>query len=214
MLGGKPGEVLLTHFTDLPERPKWFDKVILVCHEKESWRVKDHKKYWDEIVYVSESQREWQGVCGKIIPNVVPDLDWTDYHLMSKTDAVGVIGGIEPNKQTHVSIERALEQGSHTILLYGVIQNYDYYRRYVEKYVKSGQAVLKGFCDDRMEMYGSVDKVYHSSKSESFNLVKAECLKLRVPYEGLSSSNSDANYDMSGRDILEEWEKCFKKIQD
>ena len=214
MLQGNPGEILLTHFVELKERPQGFDKVILTCHEKESWKVKDNPVHWDEIVYVSESQRDWQGVYGRVIPNVIENLDFFDWSSQKETTAVGIIGGIEPNKQTHLSIERALADGHTNILIFGVIHSEEYYETKIKHYVDSGKVFMMGFEKNKQFMYNQVEKVYHSSKSETFNLVKAECEMLTLDFDSLPSANSGADYGMSNAAILKEWEKCFKIIQE
>ena len=164
-------ENLIFHFLKIPQRPEVSNKVILACHEKDIYPVKDVKPFWDDIVYVSESQMDWQGVPGIVVPNVISPL-----HALEKSFSVaGVIGSIDKNKNTHVSIERALTDGHSKVLLYGLVTDDAYYSEEVKKYVESGKAEIMKYEDDKQKMYNSLSDVYHSSLSETFNFIKPEC---------------------------------------
>ena len=43
-------------------------------------------------------------------------------------------------------------------------------------------------------MYNSLTDVYHSSLSETFNLIKGECELTGINYHGLDSAESGAEY--------------------
>ena len=200
------GEILITHFLKLPERPEASKRVILACHEKEVYRVKDVKPFWDAIAYVSNSQMFWQGVPGIVIPNVITPLIKSED---SSKKLAGVIGSIDRNKNTHVSIERALNDGFKKVNLYGLVTDQDYYREHIVKYVNSGKASIHGYKVNPQEMYDSITDVYHSSLSETFNLIKAECELTGTNYHGLDSAESGAEYWDNDK-ILKAWKELIK----
>jgi hypothetical protein len=59
-------------------------------------------------------------------------------------------------------------------------------------------------------VYDSVTDVYHSSLSETFNLIKAECEMTGTHYHGLESAESGAEY-WDNESILKAWEKLFNE---
>lgn len=200
------GEVLITHFLKLPERPEASKKVILACHEKDVYKVKDVKPFWDEIVYVSNSQMFWQGVPGIVIPNVITPLIKSE---VSSEKIAGVIGSIDRNKNTHVSIQRALDDGFKKVHLYGMVTDQEYYKECVNQYVIEGKAIIKGYETSTQKVYDSLTDVYHSSLSETFNLIKAECDLTGTSYHGLDSAESGAEYWDNDK-ILKAWEGLIK----
>ena len=200
-------EIFIVHFFNMPHRPEKSKKVILACHEKDVFKIKDVKPYWDDIVYVSNSQMFWQGVPGTVIPNVITPLTKTETHPGKKA---GIIGSIDRNKNTHVSIERALKDGFKEVHLYGLMTDEPYYKEHVLKYVESGKAVIHGYKENTQEVYDSVTDVYHSSLSETFNLIKAECEMTGTHYHGLESAESGAEY-WDNESILKAWEKLFNE---
>jgi len=200
------GEILIAHFLKLPQRPEASKKVILACHEKDVYKVKDVKPFWDDIAYVSNSQMFWQGVPGTVIPNVITPL------IKSKVNSkniAGIIGSIDRNKNTHVSIQRALDDGFDTVNLYGMVTDQEYYKESVDAYVMEGKAIIKGYETSTQKIYDSVTDVYHSSLSETFNLIKAECLSTGTEYHGVESAETAAEY-LSPEKVLTKWKKLLQ----
>ena len=201
------GENLIVHYLKFPPNLPPQNKVILACHEKDVFPVKEQTPFWTDIVYVSNAQMFWQGVPGKVIPNVVSPLSPTKNPVLG---VAGVIGSIDENKQTHLSIERALKDGYNKVVLYGKITDQPYYDAYVKKYVDEDKAVVK-WQDHKQTMYDSLSKVYHSSRSETFNFVKAECEKTETLYDGLDSAESGAEY-WTNTEILKAWEELLGNV--
>jgi len=199
-----PEERLIVHFLKLPRRPEVSKRVVLACHEKEVYTVKDVQPFWDNIVYVSNSQMFWQGVHGRVIPNVISKL------IPSKDCgarvSAGVVGSIDRNKNTRESIIRALRDGCGTVKLYGAVTDEEYFEEEIKEFVDCGDAVLYGYVDNKQAMYDSLSKVYHSSLSETFNFIKVECQKTGTEYHGLDSSESGAEV-WDDDQILEAWEE-------
>ena len=218
----EPGESIITHFLKFPERPPQAKKVVLACHEKDVYPIHSVTKFWDEVSFVSKSQQQWQRSeavkaqapliqtpldwCeGVVIPNVICKVNERN----NTVKMAGVIGSIDRNKNTHVSVERAIEDGHKKVLLYGKVTDDTYYKQKVEKYVNKGIAVVCGYNHDRGEVYGSVSDVYHSSLSETFNYIKPECEQAGVDYHGLKSAESGADY-WEDEEILTAWEELLE----
>jgi hypothetical protein len=194
-----PDDILISHFIQIPPEAK-LKKHILYCHEKDVYPLKKVSLAgYDLIVYVSNSQMEWQGVNypSAIIPPLVDKFNWSP----PKEKVAGVIGSVDYNKQVHKSINRALNNGYEKVLLFGQVNDTPYYNEYVSRYVDSGQVVLAGHLDDREAMYGQVSEVFHSSLSETYGLVEAECRRSGIPFNG--ESNRQEILDES--EILNRW---------
>lgn len=189
-----PTDVLIGHFIPmLKESPKC-KKLVYSCHETNLSPLTDaDPNVFGLVHFVSESQKKWHNYKGKsvVIPNVLPNLTVSK---TKNTKIAGVIGSIDKHKQTHVSIERAYEDGYRTVALYGNITDIEYFNEKVRYWVEEGVAKIIGHTDDKQKMYDSVNEVYHSSLRETFNFVKAECELTGTKYNGLPSANSGAEY--------------------
>lgn len=186
-----PTDRFIGHFIELPERPAC-KMSVLSCHEKETFPLQ-HKaiKGYDIVRFVSESQRFWHGYSGKSV--VIPD-NVSELYLVSQSRSdeaiAGVIGTILPAKQTHVSIQRALADGKRLVRIYGNIGNQEYFDQSV-KPLLSDRVVFHGHVRNKQAMYESISCVYHSSVSETFGLVKAECHKAGIPFFGSAGCDID-----------------------
>jgi hypothetical protein len=198
-------DILISHFIQIPPMIK-VKKHILYCHEKELFPLKQIPLgQYDSIVFVSNLQKEWQGVNhpSSIIPPPVDKVAWKD----PKNKVAGVIGSIDKNKQVHKSIKRALSDGYEKILLFGDVTDMPYFNKDVADLVNSGKAVLAGHEDNREAMYGQVSEVYHSSLSETYGLVEAECRLAGIPFNG----ESNGQEIVENKEILRRWKKLIKK---
>lgn len=177
-------DILIGHYLELREHPLC-RSAILSCHEKEAFPLR-HKSVagYDAVRFVSESQRNWQQYPGKsvVIPDNVCELQQVQITEDNRNTA-GIIGTILPAKQTHISVSRALEDGVRVVRIYGSIGDRNYFDRMV-KPLLSDRVIHQGHLDDKQAMYNSISCVYHSSASETFGLVKAECLKAGIPFCG------------------------------
>jgi hypothetical protein len=195
-------DVLVTHFLNLPQRPK-VKKVILSCHEKDLFKVGKIQQYWDEVVFLNPEHQEYhKDYTGKwtIIPNLTQRLILKNKPELDKI--AGIIGSFDFNKQTHVSIQRALEDNCEKIYLFGE-PNGDYYENYV-KPLLSEKVELKGFYSNKQEMYDMIGRVYLSSLSEVASLVKDECELTGTKFYG-TPSTSHNNIKLSHDEILNKW---------
>ena len=199
----EPDDILISHFIKVPDEVK-VKQHILYCHEKDIFPLKNIPlAQYDLIVFVSNLQKEWQGVDhpSVIIPPAVNKVEWEN----PNNKVAGVIGSIDYNKQTHKSIKRALKDGYKKVLLFGELNDTPYYNKTVAKLVRSGKAVMMGHEDEREALYGQVSEVYHSSLSETYGLVEAECRLSGIPFNGTSNGQEI----LEKEEILEKWKKVL-----
>lgn len=199
---------LIIHFfqTNWNEKPPMNGKLIYSCHEKDIGPVRNlNYKIFDKIHYVSKPQMEWHNVehPSFVVPNVIDTL-----HKSTCKDKKigGIIGSIDRNKQVHVSIQRALDDGMKKILLFGNITDQQYYNEIVEQF-KDKPIIFKGHIDNKQEVYNSITDVYHSSVSECLSCVKKECMSIGMNFHGNESTDNDGYFNISTDEIIDVWKK-------
>jgi hypothetical protein len=195
-------DILITHFSQIPKVA--CKKHILSCHETNLFPLsKIDLADYDLIQYVSNSQKKWHSVnhASVIIPPIVEKVNWKN----PKNKTAGVVGSIDSHKRVGESIRLALEDGFDKVLLFGEVTELDYFNSMINPYIESSKAVLVGHMDNKEDMYGRVEAIYHSSIRETYGLVEAECSVAGIPFIG-SSNNQDI---LSKEDILERWEKVL-----
>jgi hypothetical protein len=202
-------DILLTHFINPPERPR-AKKVILSCHEKNLYEVGNVKQHWDTVVFLNDIHRNYhKSYQGNytIIPNLKENLKPID--KPEKEMIAGIIGSIDENKQVHVSIQRAINDGCEKIYIFGSISNNLYYENYVKNLIKDN-VILYGQHENKQEMYNMIGRVYHSSISEVACLVKDECFLTNTKFFGNDATNNEVSI-LSNEDVLNKWIKLFEE---
>jgi len=197
-----PDDILISHFIKVPQEVR-VKKHILYCHEKDLFPLKDVLlSQYDLIVYVSNSQKKWHRVNhpSVIIPPVVEKIKWEN----PNNGVAGVIGSIDKNKQVHLSIKRALKDGFSRIKLFGENNDKGYFIQQVQPLLNTS-VTLEGHEDDPEVMYGQISTVYHSSLSETYGLVEAECKLSGIPFNGPSNGQEI----LDEKEILERWKKVL-----
>ena len=198
---------LIVHFLQLPSRPL-ARKVLLSCHEKNLYQVGKVKQFWDEVIFLNQRHRDYHNDYKgnfRIIPNLKTPLIKKDKTGLEKI--AGIVGSFDENKQTHISIERALKDGCEKIYLFGE-PNTPYYHKYVEPLL-SDKVIIKGFQENKQEMYDMIGCVYHSSISEVACLVKDECETTGVIFNGNEATDNPPVL-LNNKQILEKWIKALK----
>jgi hypothetical protein len=205
----KPSDVLICHYIVFKERPN-VKKVILSCHEKNLFEVGFIKQFWDEVVFLNQKHKDYHWLyMGKyhLIPNLKQNLI---YREKKELDMIaGIIGTFDPNKQVDVSIQRALSDGCEKIYLFGDPNSHPNFESKI-KPLLSDKVVLKGFLENKQEMYDMIGRVYHSSLSEVATLVKDECELTGTKFFG----NEATNYEpivMTNDEIINKWIEILKK---
>lgn len=191
-------------------------KHILSCHETNLFPLKKDNESpykaqtlpYDLIQYVSEFQRAWHNFEHPyvIIPGIIDKIKWSNPN--NKT--AGVIGSIDEHKQTHVSIQRALNDGYNKVYLYGQINDQLYFDEYIYPLL-SDKVIIKNYCNNKEEMYGSIEAVYHSSKRECLPTIQGECLYAGIPYFGLECNmRNREDYIFDNEEILKKWKDILE----
>jgi len=202
-----PDDILICHFLQLPSRPA-AKKVILSCHEKNLYEVGKIKQFWDEVVFLNQRHKDYHNqYTGKftIIPNLKKNFIVRDKKNLK--NIAGVIGSFDENKQTHISIQRALTDGCEKVYLFGEPRG-EYYEKYI-KPLLSEKVILKGFIEDKQSMYDMIGCVYHSSKSEVACLVKDECESTGVIFNG-NEATENPPVLLTNDEIIQKWLKILE----
>jgi glycosyltransferase involved in cell wall biosynthesis len=171
-------DILLTHHIPFEKRPP-VKRVVLSSHEKWWFEVADYPVHWDTVVFNHEEQRQYHNRYNGpyvLIPN--PKDFYNPLYVIDKPEKemiAGVIGSIDSRKQTHLSIERALDEGCEQVLVYGRVLDDEYYRKHCRKYYYHPNVKFMGQSDNKQEMFNSIGRVYHMSTGEVSCLVKDEC---------------------------------------
>ena len=200
-------DILITHFVNLPERPKC-KKVYLALHEKNLFEVSKIKPFWDEVIFINEEHRKYhQNYNGayRIIPNLYEELKYKEKQNLDLI--AGIIGSIDENKQTHISIQRALEDGCEKVYIFGRINDEKYYYDFVDPLVK-GNVEHIGQIENKQEMYDTIGRVYLSSKSEVAPLVKQESYQTGTKFFGNQATSYEPT-KLSNKEILDKWIELF-----
>ena len=196
-------DVLISHYISVKKTLAKYH--ILSCHETNMFPLKDMDlKRYNLIHFVSNFQKKWHSVNhpSVIIPPVVEKVKWVD----PKNNIAGIVGSVDSHKQTHLSIKRALEDGFGKVLLFGTVNDPEYFNSAIMPWMNSKDVSVAGHIDDKEKMYSKVSAVYHSSKRETYGLVEAECKLAGIPFNGPSN-----NQDILDKDkILEKWIDVLK----
>ena len=168
---------------------------------------------YDCVQFLNEQQRDWhlkdmtEEVTHVIIPNVYDTLQKSK-KTHSTREVAGVIGSIDKNKNTHISIEKALSDGFKKVLLFGKLTDFEYFKESVEPLLNEN-VVLAGYIEDKQKMYDMVGTVYLSSDSECAPLVKGECKLTGTKFRG--NENTRGAADPAPKEaILAMWKKCLE----
>jgi len=185
---------MIWHFIPMPDhvqqilRPR---NLILSCHEHGLNPI--FEKYplsiFNKVHFVSQHQMDWHlGNSNKewndtmvVIPNLLdPKLIENPPRPTKKVG--GVIGSIDRNKQTHISIMKALADGCETVRIFGKDTDLAYHAEYVCPILKDPRVMYHGVVEDKNKMYSSITDVYHYSAQETWGYIKAECQYLNIPF--------------------------------
>jgi len=198
----KSEDKVIAHYIDLPESIK--EQTVFSCHEMWWFDFTKVKKFYKKVQFLTQKQADYHSTIKDyvIIPNVkeVIKVDKVD----GCEKVAGVIGAIEPRKDTVHSIRRALQDGCDKVYLYGPIMDDSYYTTSIVPLLGSG-VVYKGYAD-KSEIYSNVGKVYHSSNGEVASLVKDECATTGTEFHGNEVTDNEIS-TLSNDEVIELWRK-------
>tara|TARA_B100000927_G_scaffold78034_1_gene62109 strand:+ start:2448 stop:3242 length:795 start_codon:yes stop_codon:yes gene_type:complete len=208
----EPDDTLIIHFLALPDRPP-VKKVVLNCHEKDVYEVSRVVPFWDECIFLNEKQRKYHSAyTGSYV--TIPNLKEPLPNSIKEEGAdkcAGVIGSIDKNKQTHISILRAINDGYDKVYIFGNVTDQQFYENEVKPIIEDNKdkIIEYGFISDKEKMYNMIDAVYLSSKSEVASLVKDECETNGTKFFGNHATNHDTK-DLTNEEIIKEWVKVLE----
>lgn len=200
-------DIIICHYISIPTRP-FCEKLIYSVHEYSN--ICDIKRFniniFDGIHFVSERVKNQQisheNNKFKIIPNFVDNLKPS----IKQHKVAGIIGTIDNNKQTHISIIRAIDAGFTDIRLFGSVSDNVYYTNNILPLLQKYNFIkIIGYIEDKQAMYDSISDVYHSSLSETWGYIKAECLLTNVEYHG--NNQTDNTEYLENSIILNKWKE-------
>jgi len=202
-------DLIIAHFVSMGEVVKnRKGLVVLVSHEQDVFKIKSLPKFYNKIIFVNEKQRAFHKYNGNydIIPLFKPELPICYKEENKKVAAV--IGSIDENKQTDISIMRALNEDYDKVFVFGSITSRAYYEKCVHRLIDGDKVIYKGVEEDKVKMYSQVGAVFHSALKEVHCLVKDECEISGIPFYGTESTNRPLT-TLSNEDIFKLWERAL-----
>jgi len=207
-------DIVIIHFMSFEESaPFVAEKIILSCHETNLFPLKEmNLQGIDFVHFVSNSQKEWHDIDhpSVVIPNVLSKLSKRVFD--APRNAVGVIGSIDAHKRTDVAVRQALKQNpiGTKVRVFGTVTDQPYFNTVMQPLLDEHPCVeMMGHEDDKQKMYDKIDAVFHASKRETFNYIKAECSLIGIPYFGVTDANADVDY-LTSESVYELWEEALE----
>lgn len=201
-------DTVLWHMLKPPAQRLFVRKLILSCHETNLYPVKEFKHAFHAIHFVSQFQKDWHGVDGVVIPNVINKFTRTEKRVTNKV--AGIIGSIDSHKRVHLSIERAITNPAvERVELWGPITDHAYFNAQVLPFL-GGRVAYHGVAGQMQAVYDRLDIVYSSSQRECLPMIQGECIQAGVEFDGLPESARDASdYIFDDGMILDKWRRLL-----
>ena len=134
------------------------------------------------------------------------DPNLVQHHPRPANKVGGVIGSIDRNKRTHLSIMKALADGCELVRVFGKDTDIAYQCEAVDPLLKDPRVMYHGVIEDKNRMYASISDVYHYSASETWGYIKAECAYLDIPFH----SHDEISLDLKSTDeIVNSWKEIL-----
>lgn len=206
-----PEDNLICHFIQVPQVPA--KKIVLSVHEQNILNLSSiDLSRVDSLHFVAEHQKNYHNADSLnkpyfILSNV---MDKLSPNPKRRNKAVGIIGSIDPNKQVHVSIMRAIGKGFKDITLYGKVTDQAYYEQKVLPLMKKYNVKGPKFSTNKQEMYDSVTDVFFSSIMECKPYVIGECKLTNTKIHLLDGKNyANQDYEIDTDVIINKWKEVF-----
>lgn len=197
------GRVISSRFS-LSSSPDKF-KLFLTCQKENAGcgMVMRHSLF-NKIHFVSETQKGFSRAKQRkfVCPNFLADLIRSE----NKSERVaGVIGSIGRRNNTQAIIEKALQDGMETVILYGYLADPIYYYSAIAPLAKLHRGKIKfaGFVENQQKMYDSISDAY-AANSSPWSMARRECAMTQTRFHG-PEIRSDTY--MSNDQIFEIWKR-------
>jgi len=172
------------------KRPEAFRLVLScrgdgpVCVGRTAWSMFHKIHFSCEAQVDRRASRHPHFVC----PDFVHDLKKP---VARPEKVAGVIGSVRPENRLEISIEKALQDGMETVIVYGYMLDPIYFHSKIAPLAKKypGRIKFAGFVDDPQQMYYSVSDVYRCA-ARPWSTVKRECGLTATCYHGPDSSEA------------------------
>jgi len=197
-------DTIIVHFLNIPSKLNC-KKMIYSSHESDLDPLsRKDLSFYSKVVYVSKWQQEFHNIKKSytIIPNILEDLV---KNSKPKQKIGGIIGSVDRNKQTHISIQNALQDGCEKVYLFGKVTDKSYFDEYV-KCLISDRVILYGYAENKQYMYDMITDVYQSSIRETWGYVAGECQVTGTKYHSTGMCNFEF---MTKNEIIEKWRKIL-----
>lgn len=208
-------DTIIVHFLPVFERPP-VETFILSLHEKELYPLnKINYKAFDKIHYIRESQRKWHDVDHPYFECMYIQNKLLANEKTCDDKVAGVIGSVDPNKQIHISIQRALDEGFDDIRLFGKIVIDSYYVNEVLPLINKYPDIIQRptFAEDKQEMYDQITDVFHTSKLEVCPYIQGECILTNTNFHGNDQTEEEYKI-LTDEEILNIWVEELDLIKD
>lgn len=203
----KKEDVFILHYSY--NIPFLKNKIIFSCHERaEFFDIRPIANELDYVHFVSEKQKLEHNLNIKsfVLPNILPPIICNNKPNI-KTG--GVIGSIDRNKNTHISIQKALEDNCSKVLIYGNITDTKYFEENVKYLIDNDRVYYCGYNSNKSDIYSSLTDVYHYSKSETWGYIEGECYITGTNFH--KSENLINFHFMDNESIIKEWIKIINQ---
>lgn len=201
---------VISHFCilNMKNKPK---SHILSLHEKELFTLdKVQIANYSHFHFVSENQKGWHKppVNSFVCPNVIDKLVETP---LPKTEVAGIIGSIDRNKRTHISVRRAVESGIKDVRIFGNVTDQSYFDGtlipLIQKLKDQANIKLMGYCDDKQSIYNQITDVYLSSASETWSYIKVEAEATGRSFYGTDAISGNHSMSLTEDEIVNVWKE-------
>lgn len=196
------GRVISSRFS--PSSPPDKFKLFLTCQEENAGcGIAMRHSLFNKIHFVSAAQKGFNTKCHKFVcPNFLTYLSPSE----GKPEKMaGIIGSIDRKNDTKAIIEKALQDGMETVILYGYLADPIYYYSAIAPLVKLHRGKIKfaGFVEDQQKMYDSISDAY-VAVSRPWSMVRHECAITQTRFHG---PETQVDTNISNDQIFEVWKR-------
>lgn len=196
------GRVISSRFSPSSSPDKF--KLFLTCQDENAGcGMAIRHSLFNKIHFVSAAQKGFNTKCRKFVcPNFLADLTPSE-GKPEKT--AGIIGSISRKNDTQTIIEKALQDGMETVILYGYLADPIYYYAAIAPLAKLHRGKIKyaGFVENQQKMYDSISDAYAASSSP-WSMVRRECAMTHTRFHG---SEAQADTNIPNEQIFEIWKR-------